>query len=53
VGREVLFRVDPDRLDEATQAMAQLASDWDRRLQTIKRLTEAAHRTRKDAAERR
>jgi len=49
VGREVRFRVEPDRLDEATRAMAQLASDWDRRLQSIKRLAEAAHRA---AAER-
>ena len=52
VGREVLFRVDPDRLDEATQAMVQLADDWDRRLQTIKRLAEAAHRAHQDAADR-
>jgi DNA-binding transcriptional ArsR family regulator len=43
-GREVRFRVDADRLDEATRAMAQLARDWDRRLATIKRLAEAAHR---------
>jgi DNA-binding transcriptional ArsR family regulator len=43
-GREVRFRVEPERLDEATRAMAQLADDWDRRLATIKRLAEAAHR---------
>jgi DNA-binding transcriptional ArsR family regulator len=42
-GREVRFRVDPGRLDEATRAMARLASDWDRRLTTIKRLAETAH----------
>lgn len=41
-GREVLFRVDADRLDDATRAMAQQASDWDRRLATIKRLAERA-----------
>ena len=52
VGREVLFQVDPDRLDEATQAMAQLADDWDRRLQMIKRLAEAAHRAQQDPADR-
>lgn len=52
-GREVLFRVDPDRLDEATRAMAQLANEWDRRLETIKRLAEAAHRNAKDPDERR
>jgi DNA-binding transcriptional ArsR family regulator len=42
-GREVLFRVDADRLDQATQAMAAVARQWDRRLDTIKRLAEAAH----------
>lgn len=42
-GREVLFRVDADRLDEATQALADVARTWDRRLATIKRLAEAAH----------
>jgi DNA-binding transcriptional ArsR family regulator len=42
-GREVRFRIDPDRLDEATRAMGELAEEWDRRLATIKRLAEAAH----------
>ena len=42
-GREVLFRVDADRLDEATRALADVARTWDRRLATIKRLAEAAH----------
>src|SRR5438105_10224455 len=42
-GREVLYQVDAERLDEATRAMAELASQWDRRLNTIKRLAEAAH----------
>ena len=42
-GREVLFQVDAERLDQATRAMAELASQWDRRLNTIKRLAEAAH----------
>ena len=42
-GREVLFRVDADRLDEATQALTDVARTWDRRLATIKRLAEAAH----------
>jgi DNA-binding transcriptional ArsR family regulator len=46
-GREVLFRVDPDRLDDATRAMTQLAGDWDRRLTMIKRLAEAAHQEAK------
>jgi len=43
-GREVRFRVDPDRLDAASRAMSQQARDWDRRLEAIKRLAEAAHR---------
>jgi DNA-binding transcriptional ArsR family regulator len=42
-GREVLYRVDATRLDQATQAMAQLASQWDRRLDAIKQLAESAH----------
>jgi ArsR family transcriptional regulator, cadmium/lead-responsive transcriptional repressor len=42
-GREVLFQVEADRLDQATQAMAALAAQWDRRLAAIKRLAEAAH----------
>ncbi len=42
-GREVLYQVQADRLDQATQAMAQLAAQWDRRLAMIKRLAEAAH----------
>jgi DNA-binding transcriptional ArsR family regulator len=42
-GREVLFQVDADRLDQATQAMTDLAAAWDRRLASIKRLAEAAH----------
>jgi DNA-binding transcriptional ArsR family regulator len=42
-GREVLYQIEGDRLDQATQAMADLAAQWDRRLSTIKRLAEAAH----------
>jgi ArsR family transcriptional regulator, cadmium/lead-responsive transcriptional repressor len=42
-GREVLFRVEAGRLDQAAQAMAEVAAQWDRRLGTIKRLAEAAH----------
>jgi DNA-binding transcriptional ArsR family regulator len=41
-GREVQYRVEPDRLDAATRAMAQVARDWDARLAAIKRLAEAA-----------
>jgi ArsR family transcriptional regulator, cadmium/lead-responsive transcriptional repressor len=42
-GREVLYQVDADRLDQAARAMADLAAQWDRRLAAIKRLAEAAH----------
>jgi len=46
-GREVLYQVDADRLDQAARAMAELAAQWDRRLKAIKRLAEAAHATNK------
>jgi DNA-binding transcriptional ArsR family regulator len=42
-GREVLYQVDAERLDQATRVMSELASQWDRRPNTIKRLAEAAH----------
>ena len=42
-GREVLYQVEADRLDQATRALADLAAQWDRRLAAIKRLAEAAH----------
>jgi len=42
-GREVLYQVEAERLDQATRAMTDLAAQWDRRLGTIKRLAEAAH----------
>jgi ArsR family transcriptional regulator, cadmium/lead-responsive transcriptional repressor len=42
-GREVLYQVDAERLDQATRAMAELAAQWDRRLGALKRLTEAAY----------
>jgi ArsR family transcriptional regulator, cadmium/lead-responsive transcriptional repressor len=42
-GREVLYQVDAARLDQATRAMAEIASQWDRRLDTIKQLAESAH----------
>jgi DNA-binding transcriptional ArsR family regulator len=42
-GREVLYQVEADRLDQAARALAELAAQWDRRLATIKRLAESAH----------
>jgi DNA-binding transcriptional ArsR family regulator len=43
-GREVRYTVNTERLAVAAQAMAQAAAAWDRRLQRIKSLAEAAHR---------
>ena len=42
-GREVLYLVEAERLDQAARAMAELAAQWDQRLGAIKRLAEAAH----------
>jgi ArsR family transcriptional regulator, cadmium/lead-responsive transcriptional repressor len=42
-GREVLYQVEVERLDQAARAMAELAAQWDKRLDMIKRLAEAAH----------
>jgi DNA-binding transcriptional ArsR family regulator len=47
-GREVLYQVEADRLDQASRAMAALAAQWDRRLDAIKRLAETAHAENKD-----
>jgi ArsR family transcriptional regulator, cadmium/lead-responsive transcriptional repressor len=49
-GREVRFRVDPERLNDATRAMVTIAAGWDRRLQAIKRIAETAHRNAQAAA---
>ena len=43
LGREVLYQVETGRLDQATRAMAELAAQWDRRLDAIKRLAETSH----------
>jgi hypothetical protein len=40
-----------DRLDQATRAMAELAAQWDRRLNAIKRLAETAHAGNKENEE--
>lgn len=50
-GREVLYQVEADRLDQVTRAMAELAARWDQRLATIKRLAEAAHAEDKENKE--
>jgi ArsR family transcriptional regulator, cadmium/lead-responsive transcriptional repressor len=43
-GREVLYSVRPNELDAATRWMAQVAAEWDARLNTIKRLAEERHK---------
>jgi DNA-binding transcriptional ArsR family regulator len=48
-GREVLYRVEADRLDQAVRAMAELAAQWDRRLGAAKRLAEAAYAAGREA----
>ena len=47
-GREVLYQVEAGRLDQAARAMAELATQWDRRLVAIKRLAETAHAENKN-----
>jgi len=42
-GRQVIYAVRAERLDEVSRTMARIASAWDRRLATIKRLAEEAH----------
>ena len=51
-GREVLYQVQADRLDQATRAMAEVAAQWDRRLAAVKRLAEAAHAADKNRRKR-
>jgi DNA-binding transcriptional ArsR family regulator len=41
-GREVRYAVRPERLDATARWLAELASEWDTRLATIKRLAEVA-----------
>jgi DNA-binding transcriptional ArsR family regulator len=43
-GRELRFTVRDDRLDQARQQMAQIASRWDKRLAAIKQIAEATHK---------
>jgi DNA-binding transcriptional ArsR family regulator len=42
-GREVVYQVQPNRLDQATRAMTEVAAQWDHRLHAIKRLAESAY----------
>jgi ArsR family transcriptional regulator, cadmium/lead-responsive transcriptional repressor len=43
LGREVVYEVRQERLDEATRALSEVANRWDQRLRAIKRLAEQAH----------
>ncbi|CAM5665779.1 transcriptional regulator [Streptomyces avidinii] len=45
VGREVRYAVRPAALDATARWMAALATDWDRRLATIKHVAEAAEQS--------
>jgi len=45
-GRELRYMVRPERLDAATRGLAQVASEWDDRLQAIERLAQSAERER-------
>ena len=40
-GREVRYALRPERLDDAAEAMARVAAQWDRRVARIKRLAES------------
>jgi DNA-binding transcriptional ArsR family regulator len=40
-GREVRYAVQPERLDDAAEAIARVAAQWDRRLGRIKQLAES------------
>jgi hypothetical protein len=46
-GRELLYRVNVDQLDRATQSLSDLADTWDKRLTRIKRLAEAVAKDRR------
>lgn len=48
-GRETRFSVRDERLAQAQRQVAQVASRWDNRLATIKRIAEAAHKASRGA----
>ena len=41
-GREVRYAIQPERLELARRRMAEIAAQWDERLDAIKRIAEAA-----------
>jgi ArsR family transcriptional regulator, cadmium/lead-responsive transcriptional repressor len=44
-GREMRYRLNIERLDQATQSLGELAAAWDRRLVRIKQIAETAAAT--------
>jgi DNA-binding transcriptional ArsR family regulator len=40
-GRETLYALRPERLDEAAEVLARVAAQWDRRLARIKQIAES------------
>jgi DNA-binding transcriptional ArsR family regulator len=47
-GREVRYRLNVERLDEAARSLGELAATWDRRLARIKQIAEAAASSARD-----
>ncbi len=47
-GRELRYRVRPDRLDAARRSIARVAAGWEQRLGAIKRLAESEWRRRSE-----
>lgn len=45
-GRELRYAIRPERLDQASEAMARVAAQWDRRLARIKRIAESVQAER-------
>ena len=43
-GREVLYKLDLDRLELAAHAMSRIAGAWSKRMNAIKRMAELAHK---------
>ncbi|MFD8497557.1 ArsR/SmtB family transcription factor [Amycolatopsis sp. NPDC059657] len=41
-GREVLYRVRPEAIEESARWLTELAASWDRRLNMLKRIAEQA-----------
>jgi DNA-binding transcriptional ArsR family regulator len=52
-GREVRYAVRPERLGAATGWFAQVAAEWDERLEAIKRLAESSAHERATSGKRR